>query len=116
MSAFFGALVIPIVYMIIRSLTPQSRGSFVDNITSRSCSLFGSLSLAFSIYYWAQAEIAEVYTFNSFFIASMILLALIWAEKRDTRLLYLLSLLFSLSLGISAANILFAPSFLVSCF
>ena len=113
MSAFFGALVIPIVYMIIRSLAPQSQGSFVDDIVSRSGSIIGSMSFAFSIYYWAQAEIAEIYTLNSFFIASMILLALIWAEKRDIRLLYLLSLLFSLSLGINAANILFAPSFLV---
>ncbi|GEM_PF-1601324 len=113
MSAFFGALVIPIVYMIIRSLAPQSQGSFVDAIASRSGSIIGSMSFAFSIYYWAQAEIAEIYTLNSFFIASMILLALIWAEKRDLRLLYLLSLLFSLSLGINAANILFAPSFLV---
>ena len=116
MSAFFGALVIPIVYMIIRSLVPQSQGNFVDNITSRSGSIIGSISFAFSIYYWAQAEIAEIYTLNAFFIASMILLALIWAEKRDTRLLYLLSLLFSLSLGINAANILFAPSFLVFLF
>lgn len=115
MSAFFGALVIPIVYMIIRSLAPQSQGSFVDN-ASRSGSIIGSMSFAFSIYYWAQAEIAEYYTLNSFFIASMVLLALIWAEKRDMRLLYLLSLLFSLSLGISAANILFAPSFLVFLF
>ncbi|MGD0955049.1 MAG: DUF2723 domain-containing protein [Methanotrichaceae archaeon] len=116
MSAFFGALVIPIVYTIIRSLAHQSHGSSVDNIASRSGSLFGSISFAFSIYYWSQAEIAEVYTLNSFFIASMILLALIWAERRDTRLLYLLSLLFSLSLGINAANILFAPSFLAFLF
>ena len=36
MSALFGALVIPIVYMIIRSLAPQSQGSLVDDIVSRS--------------------------------------------------------------------------------
>ena len=116
MSAFFGALVIPIVYMIIRSLAPQSQGSFVDNIASRSGAIIGSMSFAFSIYYWAQAEIAEIYTLNSFFIASMILLAFIWAGRRDTRLLYLLSILYSLSLGINAANILFAPAFLVFLF
>jgi hypothetical protein len=116
MSAFFGALVIPIVYMIIRLSAPQPQGSFVDNIASLGGSIIGSMSFAFSIYYWAQAEIAEVYTLNSFFIASMILLALVWAKKRDARLLYLLSLLFGLSLGINAANILFAPSFLVFLF
>lgn len=116
MSAFFGALVIAIVYMIIRSWAPPSQGSFADDMASRGGSIIGSMSLAFSLYYWAQAEMAEIYTLNSFFIASMILLALIWAKKRDKRLLYLLSMLFGLSLGINAANILFAPSFLVFLF
>ncbi|MDD1753215.1 MAG: DUF2723 domain-containing protein [Methanotrichaceae archaeon] len=115
MSAFFGALVIPVVYMIIRSLAPQSQGSAAD-ITSLVGSIIGSMSFAFSIFYWGLAEVAEVYTLNSFFIASMILLALIWTEKRDARLLYLLSLLFALSLGIYAINILFAPFFLVFLF
>lgn len=115
MSAFFGALAIPVVYLIIRSLAPRSQGGFV-HITSRFGSIIGAMSFAFSIYYWAQAEIAEVYTLNTFFIASIILLALIWSEKRDIRLLYLLSLLFSLSLGIVATNILFAPSILIFVF
>jgi hypothetical protein len=115
MSAFFGALVIPIVYMIIRLFAPKSGDRF-DIFSSRCGAIFGSLSLAFSIYFWANAEIAEVNTLNSFFLASMILLVLIWVEKRDTRLLYLLSLLFGLSVGISATNMLFIPSFLIFIF
>ena len=112
MSAFFGALVIPVLYMIIRFFAPKSQDKFVG-FASRCGAILGSLSFAFSIYYWVQAEIAEVYTLNSFFLASIILLVLIWTEKRDTRFLYLLSLLFSLSLGINAANVLFIPFFLI---
>jgi hypothetical protein len=112
MSAFFGALTIPVIYIIMRYLAPRGQGSYLD-IASRAGCIIGSVSFAFSVYYWAVAEIAEVYTLNSFFIASMILLVLIWAEKKDNRLLYLGFLLFSLSLGVNAANILFAPSFLV---
>lgn len=106
MSAFFGALVISLVYMIIRSLSPISEGDFADH-TSRLCAIIGSLSLAVSVSYWSQAEIAEVYTLNAFLIASMILLILTWVEKRDARLLYMFSLLFGLSLGVHAMNILF---------
>ncbi len=115
MSAFFGALVIPVVYMIIRTIAPRPQGSLTD-IASRCCSIIGAMSFAFSIHYWAQAEIAEVYTLNTFFIASMILLAFTWVKRRDAGLLYLLTLFFGLSIGISAANILFAPSFLVFLF
>jgi hypothetical protein len=115
MSAFFGALVISIVYLIIRLFEPKSKNGF-DLFTSRCGAIFGSMALAFSIYFWANAEIAEVNTLNAFLLALMILLVFIWAEKRDTRLLYLLSLLFSLSVGVSAANILFIPSFLVFLF
>ena len=111
MSAFFGALAIPIVYRIIRLFALKARGGFED-FTSRCGAIFGSLSFAFSLYYWAQAEIAEVYTLNTFFLVLMILLVFIWSENRETRLLYLLSLLFGLSLGVYAANVLFIPFFL----
>lgn len=115
MSAFFGALVIPVVYMIIRSIAPRTKGGLKD-FASRCGSIIGAISFAFSIHYWAQAEIAEVYTLNTFFIASMILLAFTWVKRRDARLLYLLTLFFGLSIGVNAANILFAPSFLVFLF
>ena len=83
---------------------------------SRCGAILGSLSLAFSIYYWSNAEIAEVNTLYSFLIASTILVALIWADKKDIRLLYLLSLLFGLSVGVYTVNILYTPSFLVFLF
>jgi hypothetical protein len=69
--------------------------------------------LSFSIYFWSSAEIAEVNTLYSFFIALSILLVLVWAETKDIRLLYLLSILFSLCVGIYAANILYILPFLV---
>ena len=115
MSAFFGALTIPVVYMIIRSFSTKQIGNFADG-ASRCGAIVGSLSLAFCVYYWAQAEIAEVYTLNSFFLASIILLALVWAEIKDIRLLYALSLLYSLSIGVHASDILFAPSILIFLF
>jgi len=111
MSAFFGALVIPVVYAIIRSSAQKFEGCFSES-ASRFGAVVGSLALAFSITYWAQAEIAEVYTLNAFFVALMIFLSLTWAEKREPKHLYLLSIFFGLSLGIHAANILFAPCFL----
>jgi hypothetical protein len=91
MSAFFGALVIPVVYMIIRIFALKSKDGF-ENFASRCGAILGSLSLAFSIYYWSSAEIAEVDTLYSFFIVSMIILVLFWAEKKDIQLLYFLSL------------------------
>ncbi len=115
MSAFFGALVIPVVYAIIRSSAQNLKGGFTIG-SSRFGAIIGSLSLAFSISYWAQAEIAEVYTLNAFLIASTILLSLVWSENRSPRYLYLLSLFFGLSLGVHASNILFAPFILAFLF
>jgi len=115
MSAFFGALAIPVVYAIIRSSAQKFEGRFSAG-ASRFGAIVGSMSLAFSITYWAQAEIAEVYTLNIFIIALMILFSLKWAEERNPKYLYLLSLLFGLSLGIHASNILFAPFFLAFLF
>lgn len=115
MSAFFGALVIPIVYMIIRIFALKSKDGF-ENFASRCGAILGSLSLAFSIYYWSDAEIADKVTLYTFFIASTILVALVWADKKDIRLIYLLSLLFGLSVGAYPTNILYMPSFLVFLF
>lgn len=115
MSAFFGALVVPVVYAIIRSSAQNLKGGFTIG-ASRFGAIIGSLSLAFSISYWAQAEIAEVYTLNAFLIASTILLTLVWSEKRNPKYLYLLSLFFGLSLGVHASNILFAPFILAFLF
>ncbi len=112
MSAFFGALAIPVVYMIIRIFALKSKDGF-ENFASRCGAILGSLSLAFSIYYWSSAEIAEINTLYSFFIASMIILVLIWVEKKDIRSLYLLSLIFGLSIGTYATIVLYIPSFLV---
>lgn len=111
MSGFFGALVIPVAYAIIRSSAQKFEGRLSES-ASRFGAVVGSLALAFSITYWAQAEIAEVYTLNAFFVALMIFLSLTWAEKREPKHLYLLSIFFGLSLGIHASNILFAPCFL----
>ena len=43
----------------------------------------GALALGFSEAFWSQAVIAEVYTLNALFVALVLLLLLLWRERRD---------------------------------
>jgi hypothetical protein len=66
---------------------------------SRLAALTAGLACAFSLEFWEQSTIAEVYTLNAFFMAACLYLLCVWYESRRTSLLLVFSLLYGLSLG-----------------
>ena len=122
MSAFFGALTVSLVYFISFKLCILNKNLFTDNKKSdtrsdlniyRLIAVIVALTLAFSITFWSQAEIAEVYALNAFFVVLMILILIKWSENRDIKYLYIFFIIYGLSIGAHLSNILFMPAFLL---
>ena len=102
MSAVFAALTVVVVYLIIHRLT----GSWL-------ASALGSLTVAFSSTLWASANWAESYPLNAFSAALITLLLLHWRESGRVRELYLVFLVFGLSLGNHRLIVLLLPGMLM---
>jgi len=127
MSAFFASIAVSLVYIIVFKLSiltiypfkNDSKNPSIHNKLNlyfnvyRFISLIAAISLAFSITFWSQAEIAEVYALNAFFVALMILILIKWNENRNIKYLFLFFLVYGLSIGAHASNILFLPAFLL---
>lgn len=127
MSAFFGAVTTSLIYMIVLKIAKLNnnslyKGNSIKSIKDffkldiniyRFIAVIAALSLAFSQTFWSQAEIAEVYTLNAFFVALMILILLKWNENQNIKLLYVFFLIYGLSIGAHASNLLFMPVFLI---
>ncbi len=90
----------------------------------RAAALAGALIFAFSVTFWSQAVIAEVYTPNAFMVALSLLLLLAWARRERTvppadddlpatLWFYAFCLAYGLSLGIHLSNLALAPAFAV---
>ncbi len=112
MSAVFGAIAVSLIYLTALKLSKMALKDEVQDNIARLSAVIAALSFAFAITFWAQAEIAEVYTLNATLISAMLLTLLSWWEQRAQRLLYLLSLLLGISLGTHASNVLFALPFI----
>ena len=102
MSAVFASLTVYIVGLIVLHLT-----------RSRLAAFGGPMALAFSLEFWEQSVIAEVYTLNAFFVALCVYLLLRWSRGFDKRLLYAFALVYGLSLTNHATMLLFLPVFLL---
>jgi 4-amino-4-deoxy-L-arabinose transferase-like glycosyltransferase len=127
MSAVLGAAGVALLYLIMLTITRR-----------RLPSAFTALLFAFSLTFWSQAVIAEVYAPNVFMIALTVWLLLRWEAGRNspsemgeglpteplsprsgdlrrskTRVacLLLAALVFGLSLGTHLSNLGFAPAF-----
>ncbi|MFQ6013965.1 MAG: DUF2723 domain-containing protein [Anaerolineae bacterium] len=108
MSAILGAAGVALLYGTMMVLTG-----------ARLPSLFTAYLFAFSLTFWSQTGIAEVYTPNVFMLTLTLLLLLGWArleEGRSSRslvvALFLTScLVYGLSLGTHLSNLGFAPAF-----
>lgn len=103
MSAFFAALTVSITYLIIKIVT-----------NSEIASVISALTLAFSYIFWSHALFAEVYTFNAFIVSIAILLLFRWFKIRETRILYLLSIILGLSVVSHLSSIFIIPAFFFS--
>ena len=79
MSAVFGAATVALVYLLtLRLAMPRSGrsgGSGVSVGAIRFGGLVGAGLFAVGPVFWQQATIAEVYTLNAFFVATILLLA-----------------------------------------
>jgi Flp pilus assembly protein TadD len=71
MSAVFAALTVSLAYATCRLLS-----------LGRAPSFGGALCLAFSLQFWSQSVIAEVYTLNTFLLGAVVVLLLIWGRTR----------------------------------
>jgi len=100
MSAVFGALTVALLYLVIAKLIKRK---LIAGATA--------LILAFSPIFWSQSVIAEVYTLNIFFTALLILLLLVWSEKRKNSYLFWFAFLYGLSLTNHTMGVLLAPAF-----
>ncbi|MDH4135407.1 MAG: DUF2723 domain-containing protein, partial [Anaerolineae bacterium] len=74
MSAFFAALTVVFICLLVRMLTDYPLSAFL-----------ASLAIAVSPVFWSQAVIAEVYSLNAFFTALVIYLLLRWEAERRRR-------------------------------
>lgn len=79
----------------------------------RIAAIAAALSLAFSLEFWEQSVIAEVYSLNALITAACILLLLLWSESRRNILLYAAGLLFGVGLANHHVLLLCAPAFAV---
>jgi len=101
MSAFFSSLTVSIVYLIVKRF-----------VSFKSVAFASALLLAFSAAFWSQAVIAEVYALNSFFVALLILIALIYEQNRNVNYFYFLIFAYGLALTNHLTIILLAPAIL----
>ena len=86
-SAVYGVLAVGMVYAVGLLLSRRVAAAGA-----------GALAFGFSGAFWSQAVISEVYTLNALFVASVLLLLLLWRDRRDDRALLIASLLAGLSL------------------
>ena len=119
MSATLGAGGVALTYAIMLHLTRRRR----------LVSAFTALLFGFSVTFWSQTGIAEVYAPNVFMVALTTLVLLVWAEAEEKRardtawrplalapwrlalLFWAFALLLGLSLGMHMSNLGFVPAF-----
>jgi len=96
-SAFYGAAAVSVVFLIARLWA-----------CSRAAAFAGALALAFSLRFWSQSVITEVYALNAFLFAGLWLLMELWraavaagpeARGRARKLTLAIGLAFGLALS-----------------
>lgn len=92
LSAFFGAATVAALYLVIVRLSagrledwkiggaegirPSGLPAFQPSLFTHLGGVIGAVLFAVSSVFWQQATIAEVYTLNAFFVATLLLLTL----------------------------------------
>jgi len=111
LSALWGGITVGLLYLV--GLLLLARAKLEPLYLRQGVAALAALAFAASRTFWSQAIIAEVYTFNTFFVALTLLLLLLWAEKEDKRSLYLFAFAYGLSLTHHRTMALLAPAYLV---
>ncbi len=71
---------------------------------------------AFSVPFWSNTMLAEVYTLHTFFTLSVVLALLKWKEQEDIRYLYAAALVYGLSAGNHGTVAFYLPAILILFF
>ncbi len=109
LSATLGALGVGGLYLIVLQLLPGTPGQ--GRAMERSLAALAALLFAFSVDFWSQALIAEVYAPNIGLLAVTLLLLMAWGRRPSAGRYFLFALSFGLSLGTHLSNLGFAPAF-----
>lgn len=105
MSLFFGLLTLVLLYLILIEIKTPFYLAFGTTLT-----------FAFSLTFWTQSLVAEVYTLNSFFLAMIIFLVVKWLNTGNDKFFYNWLFIFGLSLAHHLTIILLVPSFIFLIF
>ena len=104
-TIFFGASTVFLVFKCIHEITKNDFSSVI-----------GSFVFGFGFSFWRNAEIVEIYTFNTFLVGSFVYFSLKYYNKRQIRFFYLASIILGISLWNHIQNILLIPGFLYLVF
>jgi len=111
MSAFFSALAVMFIYLLIWELARRSDPD--SGWLAHVGGVVGALFLAFSETFWGSAVEAEVYGLSAFMIACLSWLAVRWYDGREkagsSNLLLLMVYLLGLGVGFHLGSILVYP-------
>ena len=115
MSAFFSALAVMFLYLIVRDVARRADpdAGWLPEVGG----VVGALFLLFSETFWNNAIEAEVYGLAAFMISCLTWLALRWSDRCRTlsshRLLYLVVYLLGLGVGFHLGTLLVYPGIFV---
>lgn len=101
-SAVFGALAVVVVFFVGLALGGRIAGAAA-----------GALVFGTSPMFWSQAVIAEIYTLHSLFLALVILILLVWRERRENRYLLLAAFVTGLAMTHNTTSGLLLPAGLI---
>ncbi len=104
-SAVYGVAAVFVVYLVGSRLSRRLVAAAA-----------GALAFGLSGAFWSQAVIAEVYTLNALFVALVLLILLLWRDRREDRCLLLAALLVGLSLTHHLTSVLLVPASLAFVF
>lgn len=101
LSALFAALAVGVVYAAARLLAAVAAPSS-SSAAQRLAGLLAALTFAFTLAFWSQALVAEVYTLHAALLALILGLALQWRSAEDgSRGRWLAALGVTLGLGLA---------------
>ena len=98
-SAVYGAAAVFVVYLVGSRLSRRAVPAAA-----------GALAFGLSGVFWSQAVIAEVYTLEALLVALVLLVLLLWRDRREDRYLLLAALLVGLSLTHHLTSALLVPA------
>jgi hypothetical protein len=107
-SAFFGALTIPLIYRITFLFSCKLIGK--ENLrVAYTAGIVASLSFAFCNSFWTAATETEVYTFSFFLLTLIVWLGFKWEmtlnKSEEIKYILLIFLLLGVSVGVHLINI-----------